>query len=102
MNLGQADQFLLKPGSEIVTIRHSAFKFSIVNYSPCKGIDKKHFAWLQSSFQYNALWVNLNCTNFRRADNAVIIHYIVAAGPQAVSVQVGATVSTISEREEGR
>ena len=81
---------------------NALFDFIIGNDTLFRRINKKHFAWFQTTFSANIFRIFIHNAHFGCHDNAVICCYIVTSRTQAITVENTADNSTISEAHSSR
>ncbi len=82
--------------------RDGSLQLAVINDAASLGIDEEHAAGLQTALLDDPLRLNGDGTNFRGADNAVIIHDVEAAGAKTVTVEVGTAEAAVGEGEQRR
>jgi hypothetical protein len=101
-DLGHGDELTVQPGTEIVSAGNRLLQLLVVNDTTGLGVDQEHTTGLQTSLLNDRLGLDRNCADLGGTDDTIIVHHVETARSQTVSVQVGTTVTTISESEQRR
>ena len=76
----QADGLLCQPLTIGAPVSVVALEFFVRNHSALFKVDKKHFARLESTLEFDVRWVHRQHTDFRCHDDFVVMGDIVTAG----------------------
>ena len=99
--VGELDQLFAQPLGVRMLSGNFGFDLIVVNDPALFGVDQENPAGLQPTLRQDTLWGDIEYANFRRHNHQVVLGHVVARWAQAIAVQHGTDLDSVSKADGG-